>query len=126
MDALDALLDYAKAVSPVLAAAAGVSLTGDCATDVGAIATKMGVPYEGPTGLPDALVACLGKLGSDFDDAKKRDVMNAVSDKNLTRAMQELGKPMPRSRIAARGRADRLPSRQRGVFHQGREICEDP
>ena len=92
MDALDALLDYVKAVSPLLAAATGVKLTGDCATDVGAIAAKMDVKYDGPSGLPDALVACLGKLGSDFDDAKKRDIMNAVDEKNATRVMQELGK----------------------------------
>ena len=92
MDALDALLDYVKAVSPLLAAATGVKLTGDCATDVGAIAAKMDVKYDGPSGLPDALVACLGKLGSDFDDAKKRDVCNAIEEKHLARVMKELAK----------------------------------
>ena len=90
MDVLDALLDYAAAVSPLLAAACGgVALTGDCATDVGALCGKFDVAYDV---LPDALVELLGKLGSDFTDEKKREVLSKCDDKNEVRVMKEIAK----------------------------------
>jgi ribosomal protein L12E/L44/L45/RPP1/RPP2 len=89
MDMLDALLDYVAAVAPVLAEAKSVKLTGDCATDVGALCAAYDVPYAK---LDDALVELLGALGSDFTDEKKRAVMAKCEDKNMTRVMKEIGK----------------------------------
>lgn len=89
MDTLDALFDYYKALAPLLAAAAKTTVTGDCHDDVAAVCAAMDVKYEN---LEDALVACIGKLGSDFDDAKKRDVCNAIEEKHLARVMKELAK----------------------------------